>query len=74
MDGFMIYIVEKGLIKGFELGMEMCLQTTATDGMDIRISGKRWTGNQALGWQRQKVTNAAQTPPSPGSASHTQIP
>lgn len=28
MDGFMIYIVEKGLIKGFELGMEICLQTT----------------------------------------------
>lgn len=82
MDGFIIYIVEKGLMEEDELGMEMLSQTTATGAMDIGTSG-RVTGIlmgrdkeeiKLSGWQRQKVTTTAHRPYSTGSPAHTQIP
>lgn len=39
MHGIMMYMVEKGFIKAFELGMEICLQATATGAICIGNSG-----------------------------------
>lgn len=82
MDDCIIYVVEKGLIEGFELGVEICLQTTDIGAVFMGISG-RISGilmgrdkqeTKLFGWQRWKVTSAAHTPHSPGSPGHTQIP
>lgn len=40
MDGFVIYIVEEGLIEELELRVDICLWTTAIGGISTGTSGR----------------------------------